>query len=267
MHKVIKNILNYILLFIVSIMFLTISTLSILKLTLFNYHYIERTLEKINFYEVTYNEIKNNMIQELPSTNIDQKVIDSLFTKEDIKNITNDIIKNFYTNRNIISNSNVIESKLRNNIDSYLKDNNIKNYDQKEIDNFVNNIIDIYNDNLIPYETLSNYQKVYNMVNKILVITLLVLIILLLLILVIKRYSISKFAIVPLLFTSFTYILTYIYLNTYLDSENIIIYNDSVTLLIRDIFKIMYHLLTVFIILYILIAILLFIIFKKKNIK
>ena len=267
MNKVIKNILNYLLLFITSIIFLLTTTLLILKVTVFNYHYVEKTLEKINFYEITYNEIKSNMVQELPSTNIDQNVIDTLFTKDDIKEVTNDIIKSFYTNKEIVVNTGIIETKLRNNIDSYLKEKNIKNYDKKEVDSFINNIMDIYKDNLIPYETLSKIQKNYLMVNKILVITLLVLIVLFMLILLIKRYSIAKFSIVPLLFTSFVYLILYICMHIYLDTNNIIIYNDSVSLLIRDVFNIIYNLLLIFVIIYILLSIILFIIYKKKNIK
>ena len=254
---------HYLYLFLVSILMLITTTSILLKFTIFSESFLINMLNTSNYYELLYNDIRIEMINNIPSSGMDESILEGLFTIDDLKMDTRNIIRDFCQGK-IISSNDKIGTKLEENINNYIKSHNLVVNDQNEVREFIYLIGDIYNQNIIPFNLLNKVINYYNMINKALIIIAVISIINLGAIIVIKRRELNKYLPVSLMFTAFIYIFMYFYINNRLDVKHLIIFNESISLFIRDTMTFMLNSILYLAIIYIIIYIILELFYRKR---
>ncbi len=265
--KVLKQIKNYLFVFFISIIILLITTTIFLKSTILNYNFVLNIIEKDNYYNKLYDDIYEEMLNNIPSSGFDKVILENLFTIEDLKQDTENIIIDFYSNEKIENHNERLKSKLNTNINKYIKDNKLVVESQNDINRYVNIMIEVYKKNIIPGSVIEQAEKSFKMINIIVTITLILSIISLLVIIIYKRKELYKSYSILLLFTSFVYIFIYFYIKNHVDISNLMFYNNSLSSIVKSIINNLLSRLLIITIIYFILSIIIEIIIKKKHLK
>ena len=240
-----NKVLGYILGFLASIIFVLISMLLVLKMTVFNKSYLLKNLEASNYYDKVYSEIEKDMKNSLRSSGLDESVVDNLYKKStsvgvwrykksDVKNEIINLVGSIYSGSKYYVSFDEVESKLNNNIDKYLKSKNIILEDRKALDSYVSSITEVYSKEVGLYGYFQNYTSKFLKISNIIDFIIAFGVILIVLIILINKY---KFKIKFLGVTFFSSSVMILYLRYFIwnkiDYKNILIISKAFSDVLR----------------------------------
>ena len=228
--KILKNLLKFIFIAILTICMISIGMISIVFSTIFSKDYIMQKLEETNFYSGIYELVKSNFENYIYQSGLDEEVLDDICTEEKIKQDIQIMLSNIYKGTNQKIDTTEIANKLNGNIEKL----GVKNrQNENAIQQFVTHICDEYTNTLIhtKYENKINeiYKKGTEILNKIYEIILVVFVIDIIAIIIINNKKISKdiqHIGIALLATSIFELSVWQIINLKVDIHGIKIFND-----------------------------------------
>lgn len=228
--EILKNLLKFIFIAILTICMISIGMISIVFSTIFNKDYIMQKLEETNFYSGIYELVKSNFENYIYQSGLDEEVLDDICTEEKIKQDIQIMLSNIYNGTNQKIDTTEIANKLNGNIEKL----GVKNrQNENAIQQFVTHICDEYTNTLIhtKYENKINeiYKKGTEILNKIYEIILVVFVIDIIAIIIINNKKISKdiqHIGIALLATSIFELSVWQIINLKVDIHGIKIFND-----------------------------------------
>ena len=147
----VKNIISYILSFIMVALIIAIVAVSFLQNKVLNEDYWKMQMEQNNYYEkleVTINDGFENYIMQ---SGMDSSVFEGIYDLDKVKEDTNSIVHAILNNEEFKINTSNIREKLDNNIRNYIKDNKvlINKATENQIQNFEKAIVSTYSSSVI----------------------------------------------------------------------------------------------------------------------
>lgn len=191
--KIVKNLLKFIFITILTICIITLSFITIAFSTILNKDYIIQKLEENNFYSETYKLVESNFENYIYQSGLDEEVLQNICTEEKVKEDINNMISNIYDGKEQKIDTTEIANKLNENIEK----SGIKNsQNENAIKQFIEHICDEYTNTLVhtKYESQINemYKKTASYLNEIYRIVLIVVVIDIIAIIIINNKKISK---------------------------------------------------------------------------
>ncbi len=247
MKYFLRPIIGNILLVIESILLFFITSMFILKITVFNEKYVTKKIDN-NYYEATYNEMIDTMSYIARKSNLKEELIQSTFTIEDIKKDTRQFINAFYEGKHASINTELIKENINKNIEDY-EEKNIK-IDENVKKKFTDKITSTYKNEIRLLNTFEKESKTFNKYNNLNNMLLLLFIVDLIVLLIINAKIFRKTEFHIILFSSsISLFITFIYIRL-LNIKNLFIYNESVSKIIRKIIINPTYISLIFIIIY-----------------
>lgn len=159
--KILKNILNLILSFLLIILIALFLANNILENKILSKEYMISKLEENEFYLQVSREVENGFENYIYQSGLPEDTIKDLFTDEMIKNDVNSLLDKLYYNKDINLSTDKVRENLNKKIDDYLDSEGIKinNQGKENIKKFENLIINEYTKNVNVSNTL--YEKGY----------------------------------------------------------------------------------------------------------
>lgn len=163
-----KKIITFIFTFVLSIMILLCLVINVCSSTVLNQEYVLSKLEENNYYEKTYNMVKDNFENYIQQSGLDDDVLENIVTQEEIKKDTIQILDNIYVgiSGDDISTKNIKE-RLQQNIDKSLENRKLSSESKEAIDSFITKIGNEYDNTILntKYEDSLNiiYKKVVDL--------------------------------------------------------------------------------------------------------
>ena len=231
-----KILLYYLLEFILTIcVFITILLL-IIKITILNKNNILKIIDNNNYYHELYLDINNDFENYIMQSGFDIKIVDNLFTKDDLQKIIHKNVDNFYKGESILINTDIVKEKLDDNINNYLESNNIKITDEKALNLFKDEIIKIYKERIIINDKLIKLSNYFNQINKLINIAFIVLVIIDIILYLIIKFIFKKITLsIPVLTSMFLLMFGYFLIIEKININNIVFWNNYVSKVIIDI--------------------------------
>lgn len=191
--KVLKNLLKFISITILTIYIITSCFISIAFSTILNKDYIIQKLEENNFYSETHKLVESNFENYIYQSGFEEDVIQNICTEEKVKNDINIMLSNIYDGTKQEIDTIEIANKLNENIEK----SGVKNSEnEKSIQQFVEHICNEYTNTLIhtKYEEKVNdiYIKIVESLNEIYRIIQTIFILDIIVIIAINKKNISK---------------------------------------------------------------------------
>jgi len=228
MRYMAKPIISNILLFIESLLLFSITIIFSLKLTILNEKYVIKKLEKTNYYEYVYEETKNTMTYITKKSSIPSEVLENTFSLEDIKKDVNSFIKSFYKGEKVNINTEHLKENLNKNLEN-------QEIEQNKLTDYTNKMISTYKNEIRLMNSFEENSIILNKYNKISTILLLLLIADLTVLIIINKKIFKKAEYNVLLYTSaLSLIGTNIFINI-LNINNLFIYNNKVSQILKTI--------------------------------
>lgn len=194
--RVVKNIIQYILVAILAIAIFALIIINLFSSSILSKDYVLSKLAEQNYYDKIYEDTKSNFENYIHQSGLDEEVLNDIVTKEKIKKDTNIIIDNIYNGMDEKISTEEIKNNLNENIKNSLN-GKISSTQQKAIDVFVDTICEEYKSTIshTKYEQKINegyktIQKYINMAKKGLMIAIGVCLILLVMIAIKRIYRI-----------------------------------------------------------------------------
>ena len=191
--KVLKNLLKFISITILTIYIITSCFISIAFSTILNKDYIIQKLEENNFYSETHKLVESNFENYIYQSGFEENVIQNICTEEKVKNDINIMLSNIYDGTKQEIDTIEIANKLNENIEK----SGVKNSEnEKSIQQFVEHICNEYTNTLVhtKYEEKINniYIKIVESLNEIYRIIQTIFILDIIVIIAINKKNISK---------------------------------------------------------------------------
>ena len=192
--KVIISIINMI---VATLLFLVICT-DLFSNTILNVKYIKKTLEKNNYYELTYSTIKEDLAGYAPQLHIgdDETILDDIVDKKQVKQEVNNLIDSIYYNKRITVDISNVEKKLDDKITNSLNKYNIvpNTEEQKSLQKFKDTITGAYKNQILYSEKYikklpKNYQRINNLVPSIIKLLIFFIVIFIIVMILIQKNS------------------------------------------------------------------------------
>ena len=234
MNNKTKLIIDYLTIFLISLLVLVFTNSLIIRCTILNKNFVKNNID-YNYYEKVNTEIKRNMKNNMLSIHIDSKVLDNVYTKKDIKNSINNSLEILYDDYKKKIDSKNVEKKLRENINNYFKENNITEVNQTGLDEFVDIIMDTYESEFNISNNINDIGKIINRLTNIFNVVLLLSGITLILLIVYFRKNIIKYFMTPLFTTSLLNMFFVGYINSRIIIKYIMVVSNSFSIIIRNI--------------------------------
>jgi len=230
-----KTIINYIIKFIQSISLVVIVFACIMLLTIFNKHYVYDLLENNNYYEETYDVVKERVSEYLLQSGLPESTLDSVITESLVKATINNEITSFYNNQSITIDTIEVEEKLTEGINTYITENNIKGTSTKTINALVEKLVSVYKEEISYNNALETIRTLFIKTFKIMKLALSIACLLFILTYVINRFLFRERNLIVSLFTCFLILQMFIlYVKNSIDIENISFYNTSISSILKE---------------------------------
>lgn len=191
--KVLKNLLKFIFITILTICIISLGIITIAFSTILDKNYVMQKLEETNFYADTYELVGSNFENYIYQSGLDEEVLNNICTEEKVKQDINIMLSNMYNG----TNQEIDTTEIANNLNANIDKSGIKNkQNESAIQQFVSHICDEYTNTLVhtKYETQINnmYTKVTEALDQIYEIILIVLAVDMIAIIAINNKKISK---------------------------------------------------------------------------
>lgn len=146
----IKGVISHIINFFLAISIFCIMCLLILSNTIFNKQYIINILEKSNYYEKTYEYIKDEFSNYTMQAGLEERALDDICDVNNIKQEVNKVVDAVFSQNEVNTDTSILALNLDNKINEVLANNNIKltSNEKEAIQAFENNILEIYKSNI-----------------------------------------------------------------------------------------------------------------------
>lgn len=191
--KVLKNLLKFIFITILTICMISLGIITITFSTILDKNFVIQKLEETDFYADTYKLVKSNFENYIYQSGLDEEVLSNICTEEKVKQDINIMLSNIYNG----TNQEIDTTEIANNLNANIDKSGVKNkQNESAIQQFVAHICDEYTNTLVhtKYETQINnmYQKATEALNQIYEIILIVLAVDIIAIIAINNKKISK---------------------------------------------------------------------------
>lgn len=237
--KLIKQILSFIFIIILSISILCSFLVFIFLNTILNKDYILNKMEECNYYEQTYLDMNEILEQYIGPSGLDEEVLKDIYTENKIKDDINTTVNTIFTGEEKAIETEVIREKLNKNI---YKNYNIKDNEKEAITDFENTIINEYTKQITHHDylyILENYiptaNKIIAKLKIIMPFTICIIIVILIILNIKKKNKIMPGILIGFLSASFTIIIICIIINANVKFESILILNETFSNLVRNI--------------------------------
>lgn len=237
--KLIKQILSFIFIIILSISILCSFLAFIFSNTILNKDYILNKMEECNYYEQTYLDMNEILEQYIGPSGLDEEVLKDIYTENKIKDDINTTVNTIFTGEEKAIETEAIREKLNKNI---YKNYNIKDNEKEAITNFENTIINEYTKQITHHDylyILENYiptaNKIIAKLKIIMPFTICIIIVILIILNIKKKNKIMQGILIGFLSASFTIIIMGIIININVKFESILILNETFSNLVRNI--------------------------------
>lgn len=249
----VKNIILYILSFIMVALIIAIVAVSFLQNKVLNEDYWKMQMEQNNYYEkleVTINDGFENYIMQ---SGMDSSVFEGIYDLDKVKEDTNSIVHAILNNEEFKIDTSTIREKLDNNIRNYIKDNKvlINKATENQIRNFEDAIVSTYT-NSVSYSS-SIMKSISNVIGKtkiimqkvyVWIVTLLVIDISIVIVLNIKNMrNISKIIAVIAFSIAGLSVVGIVLEKNFLGIQSLTVLNDNVSILVQIFVKEIYGIL------------------------
>ena len=259
-----RLIISNILLIIEAILLFAITILFVFKITILNEKYIINNLTKTNYYDNLYEETKDSISYIAKKSGIKPRLVENVFTLNDIKSDTNKFVNSFLQGQKAEINTELLKENINRNIEEYEEDTNTP-IDNNLKNEFVNKIVSTYKNEVSLLNIFSKESSSINNLTKLFK-ALLLIFVLDLAVLVFINYKIFRKMEYHIVFisSSISLFISYIYIKL-LNFKNLYIYNSNVSNVLKTIIKKSSNLSLIFIILYAIAGILITKYKKKEN--
>lgn len=237
--KLIKQILSFIFIIILSTSILCSFLAFIFSNTILNKDYILNKMEECNYYEQTYLDMNEILEQYIGPSGLDEEVLKDIYTENKIKDDINTTVNTIFTGEEKAIETEAIREKLNKNI---YKNYNIKDNEKEAITNFENTIINEYTKQITHHDylyILENYipttNKIIATLKIIMPFTTCIIIVILIMLNIKKKNKIMQGILIGFLSASFTIIIIGIIINANVKFESILILNETFSNLVRNI--------------------------------
>ena len=162
----VKNIISYILSFIMVALIIAIVAVSFLQNKVLNEDYWKMQMEQNNYYEKLENTVNDGFENYIMQSGMDSSVFEGIYDLDKVKEDTNSIVHAILNNEEFKIDTSTIREKLDNNIRNYIKDNKvlINKTTENQIRNFEDAIISTYT-NSVSYSS-SIMKSISNVIGK-----------------------------------------------------------------------------------------------------
>lgn len=235
MTKIISHILNFLLIIFIIIL----SLILIFKFTILNKEYVLKTMSTTNYYHEVYKLVENTIENNLISSGLDESIIKSLFTEENVTNDIKSIINNFYDQKAFNLSSETIRQNFNNQVNSFLSNNihQLTKEERQNIKELENKIIEIYEREITCFGTkITRVSSILNILTKIINIAIIILSLIILNILAIDFVFIKnnlKNIGTSLLASGLIFLICKVFISS--KFQNILIFNSAISNLILTI--------------------------------
>ena len=137
----VKNIISYILSFIMVALIIAIVAVSFLQNKVLNEDYWKMQMEQNNYYEKLEDTVNDGFENYIMQSGMDSSVFEGIYDLDKVKEDTNSIVHAILNNEEFKIDTSTIREKLDNNIRKYIKENKTT---ENQIQNFENAIINSY---------------------------------------------------------------------------------------------------------------------------
>lgn len=226
--------------------------ITLVKNTICSREYIENELEKVNYYQVTKNEIEESFKYYVLQSNLDDSCVENLITVEKVKSDTLIELNKYFKNSKEDIQVDSIKQELNNRINTKVE-NEYKNImteqDKKNIAKLVDIIVDNYTDNMktigsgfeIIHSISKKLDKIENIHVIIMYVITLVTIILISIVYIFgtknKKIILNKYHAIAFMTVGLMIIITIIALSITINEEEIQIFTKGITSVIIDAIK------------------------------
>lgn len=240
MNTVIK-IIRFILILVLTISIISLVFINVANSTILSKDYVLEKLEETNYYINIKGEIDSAFQNYIGQSGLDEEVLQNIVTEDKIKEDTNIILSNIYDGTSKEISTDEIEQNLRKNIENSL-DTKLNVTQQRMVDEYVTKICNQYLDTMSHTKYENN---IYNVISKINTYTqtvqkiLMIAIVIIGLIIIISNYkkiakSIAHLGI-SIMSSSIFMIIVNIYINTKIKIANIVILNEAISVVVRNV--------------------------------
>lgn len=162
----VKNIISYILSFIMVALIIAIVAVSFLQNKVLNEDYWKMQMEQNNYYEKLEDTVNDGFENYIMQSGMDSSVFEGIYDLDKVKEDTNSIVHAILNNEEFKIDTSTIREKLDNNIRNYIKDNKvlINKTTENQIRNFEDAIISTYT-NSVSYSS-SIMKSISNVIGK-----------------------------------------------------------------------------------------------------
>lgn len=231
-----KLFLYYITQLILAILIIGITIIITCQRSILSPKYIIRQLYKNNYYEELYLSLQEDMSNHIIQSGLSNEVLENIYTMEMVEETTNQFVKDFYQNKSLEINTTTVKNNLETNITNYLKQNNIQITDQKSLDRFVEQMLSIYEEAFTFSNLIEPYQNTLHIFSLVLNTTLWLAIgIAIILIIFTRAYLKKNTFTVPLLTTGILILGGSYYLTSKIDFDHFLLFNESISYIIRNV--------------------------------
>lgn len=162
----VKNIISYILSFIMVALIIAIVAVSFLQNKVLNEDYWKMQMEQNNYYEKLEDTVNDGFENYIMQSGMDSSVFEGIYDLDKVKEDTNSIVHAILNNEEFKIDTSTIREKLDNNIRNYIKDNKvlINKATENQIRNFEDAIVSTYT-NSVSYSS-SIMKSISNVIGK-----------------------------------------------------------------------------------------------------
>lgn len=242
--KKLKTIVRYIISIILTIILTAWIIINIASSTILDEQYVLDKFEETDYYSKIYAMAESNFENYIHQSGLDEEVLKGLITEEQVETDTKKIISNIYNCTNETIDTEELRTNLNNKIEQSLENRAITAAQRRSINEFVDKIVEEYTSTISHYSYEEQINNAYTKIVKIIDIAQKAILIcagvsiILLILLSIKRFY--KFLVhIGIALTSSGLILIIVnsFINAKVKIQNIILLNDAISLIIREVLQ------------------------------
>lgn len=146
----VKKIVSYLIVFILIILLLASTVITILSNTILKEEFVLGLVEKNNYYSEVYHQILENFKDNTIQSGLEEDVLDGIMTEEQVKQDVKSLLDYLYTGTEMSIDTEGVKTRLQEKIDQVIKENNkrVNSDEQIAINTYVNTIGNIYEDGI-----------------------------------------------------------------------------------------------------------------------
>lgn len=239
--KILIKVIRFILMLILTVSIISLVFIKLASSTILNKEYILGKLDETSYYINIREELESNFENYIGQSGFDEDVLQNIVTDDKIKEDTGIILSNIYDGTSQEISTEEIEQNLRTNIENSL-DTTLTATQEKMVDQYVNTICEQYLDTMVHtnyenriHDVMMKVNEYIGVANKVLIIAIVVSGLFIIIsdykkiIKALSHLGISLFA------SGIFGIIVYIYINMKIKIANIVILNDAISEVIRNV--------------------------------